>query len=110
MIRREIAMYSRRGAAWLSKALAAERCFYLIVILFGVQAVWFAFTARYPMAFDENFHFGLIQLHAQQWLPFFTSQPLHAEQFGAVVRDPSNPIMTQPLMRKNGLPISAANV
>jgi hypothetical protein len=69
--------------------LASRRCFYVVVAIFAVQAVWFAVTARYPMAFDEDFHFGLIQLHASQWLPFFTSQPPHADQFGAVVRDPS---------------------
>jgi hypothetical protein len=41
------------------------------------------------MAFDENFHFGLIQLHAKQWLPFFTTQPVGASAFGPVARDPS---------------------
>ena len=69
--------------------LASPRCFYIVVAIFAIQAVWFAITARYPMAFDEDFHFGLIKLHAQQWLPFFTSQPPHAEQFGALARDPS---------------------
>lgn len=69
--------------------LASPRCFYIVVTIFAVQAIWFAITARYPMAFDEDFHFGLIKLHAEQWLPFFTSQPAHAEQFGALARDPS---------------------
>lgn len=73
----------------LTSFLASKRCFYIVVAIFAIQAIWFAITARYPMAFDEDFHFGLIQLHASQWLPFFTSQPAHAEQFGAVVRDPS---------------------
>ncbi|MGI0134888.1 MAG: hypothetical protein ACREBW_08030, partial [Candidatus Micrarchaeaceae archaeon] len=41
------------------------------------------------MAFDENFHFGLIQLHADQWLPFFTHQPANADAYGAIARDPS---------------------
>ncbi len=57
--------------------------------LFLLEALWFVFSARYPMAFDENYHFGLIQLHAQQWLPFFTSQPDNASAYGAIVRDPS---------------------
>lgn len=76
-------------AASITKGLASERCFYIIVAALAIQALWFAFTARYPMAFDEDFHFGLIQLHAQQWLPFFTSQPPQADQYGAIVRDPS---------------------
>lgn len=79
----------QRYAKVLTSSLASKRCFYIIVAIFAIQAVWFAVTARYPMAFDEDFHFGLIRLHASQWLPFFTSQPAHAEQLGAVARDPS---------------------
>ncbi len=67
----------------------ANRAFWYFVFgLFVVQAVWFALSAAYPMAFDERYHFGLIQLHAQHWLPFFTSQP-PTGTYGAVVRDPS---------------------
>lgn len=79
----------QRYAKAFTSFLASKRCFYIVVAVFAVQAIWFALTARYPMAFDEDFHFGLIRLHASQWLPFFTSQPAHAEQLGAVVRDPS---------------------
>lgn len=46
-------------------------------------------SAQYPMAFDEQYHFGLIQLHAHQWLPFFTSQPTDSGAYGAIARDPS---------------------
>jgi hypothetical protein len=81
--------YGRTLAAWILRLLTSERCFYVIVICFIIQALWLAFTARYPMAFDENFHFGLIQLHANQWLPFFTHQPPGADAYGAVTRDPS---------------------
>ena len=72
-----------------TRLLAREWCFYAILVLLVVQALWLALTARYPMAFDEDFHFGLIKLHAQQWAPFFTSQPPHADVLGPVVRDPS---------------------
>lgn len=41
------------------------------------------------MAFDENFHFGLIKTYAHYWLPFLSSQPPGADAFGAVPRDPS---------------------
>ena len=73
----------------LARLLDSDRFFYGTLALFIVQALWFAFTAKYPMAFDENFHFGLIQLHAQQWLPFFTHQPPNAAVYGPVARDPS---------------------
>ena len=75
--------------ASITNALASNKLFYAVILSFIVQALWFASSDRYPMAFDENFHFGLIQLHANQWLPFFTHQPNHAEPYGAVVRDPS---------------------
>jgi len=61
----------------------------IVMGLFLLEALWFVCSARYPMAFDENYHFGLIQLHAQQWLPFFTTQPNNASAYGAIVRDPS---------------------
>jgi hypothetical protein len=79
-----------RTAAFTStRWLASERCFYVVLACFVLQALWFALSSRYPMAFDESFHFGLIQHHAGQWLPFFTHQPALSESYGAVVRDPS---------------------
>ena len=72
----------------IARALASRASWYFVFGLFALQAVWFAASAAYPMAFDERYHFGLIQLHAQQWLPFFTSQP-PTGMYGAVVRDPS---------------------
>lgn len=71
------------------RLLSKNWFFYVIVGLLVLQSLWIALTARYPQAFDENFHLGLIQLHAQQWLPFFTSHPPGAEVYGAVERDPS---------------------
>lgn len=76
---------ARGVAQWLGSKLAWR----IVVGLLLVQALWFVFSAQYPMAFDENYHFGLIKLHAQQILPFFTAQPHNAAVYGAVVRDPS---------------------
>ncbi|MDB5181370.1 MAG: hypothetical protein JWP13_133 [Candidatus Saccharibacteria bacterium] len=69
--------------------LDARPFFYVILGLLVFQSLWIALSAVYPQAFDENYHFGLIQLHAQQWLPFFTAHPAGAEVYGAVSRDPS---------------------
>lgn len=77
------------AAGWIVDFLSSERFFWIVISLFVFQALWFVVTARYPMAFDENFHLGLIKLHAQQWLPFFTHQPADATMYGAPVRDPS---------------------
>ncbi len=46
-------------------------------------------SAVYPMAFDEDFHLGIIKIYANHWLPFLSSQPDGADAFGAVARDPS---------------------
>jgi hypothetical protein len=53
------------------------------------ESAWIAFSAVYPQAFDEDFHFGLIQVYSHFWLPFLTHQPAGANAFGAVARDPS---------------------
>lgn len=63
--------------------------FYVIIGLLVVQSLWIALSAIYPQAFDENYHIGLIQLHATQWLPFFTEHIPGAELYGAIARDPS---------------------
>jgi len=41
------------------------------------------------MAFDEDFHFGIIQIYATHWSPFLTEHPANADAFGAITRDPS---------------------
>ena len=63
--------------------------FYIILGFFIFEALWFVFSAVYPMPFDEEFHFGLIKLYSHHWLPFLASQPSGADGFGAVARDPS---------------------
>ena len=57
--------------------------------LFVLQAAWIALSGRYPMAFDENFHLGIIRLYAHHISPFWSGQPAGANAFGAVARDPS---------------------
>jgi len=73
----------------ITAVLRSQKIFYIVVGLLVVQSVWIALTARYPQAFDENYHLGLIQLHAKQLFPYFTSQPPDSSVFGAIVRDPS---------------------
>ncbi len=68
----------------------SSRLFWWIILGFFVfEALWFVFSAVYPMAFDEDFHFGLIKLYSHYWLPFLGHQPPNADQFGQVYRDPS---------------------
>ncbi|MDB5175956.1 MAG: hypothetical protein JWM81_814 [Candidatus Saccharibacteria bacterium] len=69
--------------------LGSKRFFWGIMVLMVVQAVWIALTARYPMAFDEDFHLGIIRLYAHHISPFWANHPSGADAFGAVARDPS---------------------
>jgi hypothetical protein len=57
------------------RVLSSRRFFLVIIGIFVVEAAWFALTAQYPMAFDENYHFGIIQIYSHQWLPFITKVP-----------------------------------
>jgi hypothetical protein len=78
-----------RSAAKLTRLLASKAFFYGIIGFFVFEALWFVCSAIYPMAFDEDFHLGIIKIYAGQWSPFLTSHPAGADKFGAVVHDPS---------------------
>lgn len=62
---------------------------YVVLGFFLLNALWIVFSGVYPMAFDEDFHFGIIKIYATHWSPFLASQPPGANAFGAVARDPS---------------------
>jgi hypothetical protein len=69
--------------------LGSKKFFYAMMVLFVLEATWVALSGRYPMAFDEDFHLGIIKLYAHQWSPFFAQQPTGGDPFGALARDPS---------------------
>jgi hypothetical protein len=78
-----------RFARKLLVILASRTFLYVILGFFVFEALWFVFSAIYPMPFDEEFHLGVIQIYANQWSPFLESQPPNADQYGAIFRDPS---------------------
>lgn len=69
--------------------LASRWFFYGVIALFVLQALWFVFSAQYPMAFDEDFHFRFIQVYAQQLSPFIPEPPEDTGPLGALTREPS---------------------
>jgi hypothetical protein len=69
--------------------IASPRFFWGVVALLVLQAAWIALSGRYPMAFDEDFHLGVIRLYAHHLSPFWSSHPAGTDAFGAVSRDPS---------------------
>ncbi len=72
-----------------SNALGSRRLFRVAVGFFVLESLWIALSAVYPMAFDEDFHLGIIKIYAAHWSPFLPTQPAGADAFGAVARDPS---------------------
>jgi hypothetical protein len=69
--------------------LRSPRFFWAIMALFVLESVWIAVSAAYPMVFDENTHFGVIQLYAHHLSPIWSQQPPNADFAGALTRDPS---------------------
>lgn len=69
--------------------LSSKHFFRAILGFFIFESVWIALSAVYPMAFDEDFHFGLIKVYSHYWLPFLSNQPPNANAYGAVARDSS---------------------
>jgi hypothetical protein len=80
---------ARPLSARLVSLLSSRRFYGFVLGLFIFESAWIAFSAIYPQAFDEDFHFGLIRLYSHHWLPFLSGQPAGADVYGAVARDPS---------------------
>jgi len=73
----------------ITRWLQLPQFFMGVLLFFVIESLWIAFSARYPQAFDEQFHFGLIKIYSHHILPFLSGQPPDANQFGAVAADPS---------------------
>ncbi|HSX17234.1 MAG TPA: hypothetical protein VLH86_03980 [Patescibacteria group bacterium] len=73
----------------LTRLLGSRQFFYGVVLFFIFESIWVACSAVYPMAFDEDFHLGIIKIYSHHWLPFLEAQPNNAAQFGALQHDPS---------------------
>jgi hypothetical protein len=67
----------------------SDRFFFATVGLLIVSAAWIALSGRFPMAFDEDFHLGVIRLYTHHPNPFWDGQAAGGGVYGAVSRDPS---------------------
>lgn len=67
-------------------AFKSRKFFYVVIGLLIIQAAWIALTAQYPMAFDESYHFGIIQIYAHQWTPFITATTQSTGGYGDLTR------------------------
>lgn len=69
--------------------LGSRRFYRAVIIFFVLEAIWIALSSRFPMAFDEDFHLGVIKVYSHQFLPFLSGQPDGANAYGALAADPS---------------------
>lgn len=69
--------------------LRSRTFFVIILALFLVESVWIAISAAFPMVFDENTHFGVIQFYSHRLNPVVLQQPEHMEWAGSIIRNPS---------------------
>lgn len=76
-------------AKFVQRVLSSNRFFWVVTAIFTLSAVWVATASLYPMAFDEEFHFGLIKIYAAHWLPYGIENTRDMAQYGAAVADPS---------------------
>lgn len=72
-----------------SQYLASTWFSALILFVFIAEAVWLAITSNYPMAFDESYHFLLIQFFSHHLNPLITKQAASTYGLGAIAHDPS---------------------
>lgn len=73
----------------LMRLLASRKFFVFVVALLVVQALWLVFSYHFPMLWDEEYHFGLIQFYAHHLSPFISSQPTSADALGEITRYPA---------------------
>lgn len=79
----------KETASKIVSLLGSRQFFYGVLIFFALESLWIALSAVYPMAFDEDFHYGIISIYAEQWSPFLSGQPENAGRLGALAADPS---------------------
>lgn len=66
------------------KLLSSKKFFWVVISLFVLQALWIATSFRYPMLFDEMYHFGVIKIFGGQLSPFIFDQPTKYDNFGTL--------------------------
>jgi hypothetical protein len=78
-----------RITSLLHRFINSPSSFYAILALFIISAVWIASFSLYPMAFDEEFHYGLIKIYASSLLPYGIEHTSSMAQYGAATADAS---------------------
>ena len=78
-----------RFAETIRTFIASRAGFVLILGIFTISSAWIALASLYPMAFDEEFHYGLIGIYAGSLLPFGITHTSDMAQYGSATADAS---------------------
>lgn len=73
----------------LYRFIKSDTFFWLSLSYFIVDSVWTAVFGIFPGAFDEDTHLAVIKYFTAHPNPFFGSQPIYLDKFGAIVHDSS---------------------
>lgn len=85
MFVRQVSAVFRRIPAYV----ASRAFFYVVLSILAFSSIWVAVLSLYPMAFDEDFHFGIIKIYADMWMPFSIHQTPDMAVYGSLVTDAS---------------------
>ena len=64
------------------KFLSSKIFFWVVIALFIMQSLWIAFSIRFPMLFDEFYHFGVIKVFSGHLSPIIVNQPVEYDIYG----------------------------
>jgi hypothetical protein len=84
-----LSIKSQKTYTKITGFLGSDWFFAVLILGFIVEAAWIALTSRFPMAFDESYHLGLIQFFSHHLNPFVSSQPPSYYFVGAIAHNPS---------------------
>lgn len=74
----------KRTADELLKFLGSTLLTWITIALFFFQALWVAFSYRYPMLFDEAYHTGVIDFFSKRISPIVLSQDSNYDSLGSL--------------------------
>lgn len=69
--------------------LGSRGFFFAVLAVLIFQAGWIALSGRFPMAYDEQNHLGIVKLYAEHPAPFWSEPPPGPAPYSSVSRDPS---------------------
>jgi len=73
----------------VAKLLSSQWTFVFTLLVFVAETGYLSLTSRFPMAFDESYHFSLIKFFSHRLNPIVTSQAGSTYGLGAIVQNPS---------------------